>query len=100
MKKQSGSMSHPPDPRDNCLFAALPQEDAARLLPHLEPVQYATDTSGETAPSSGGCPEGGKVSVCPQSPSHAALHANSACRSTCVVLFPGFPITLGARCLR
>ena len=41
MKKQSGGMSHPPDPRDNCLFAALPQEDAARLLPHLEPRTWA-----------------------------------------------------------
>jgi hypothetical protein len=60
MKKQSGSMSHPPDPRDNCLFAALPQEDAARLLPHLEPVQYATDTSGETAPSSGAAQRAGR----------------------------------------
>ena len=93
-------MSQPTGLRDNRLRAVLPQEDTARLLPHLEPVQYATDTSGETAPSSGGCPEGGKVSVCPQSPSHTALHANSTCRSICVVLFPGFPITLGARCPR
>src|SRR5215510_10934591 len=41
MKKKSGGMSQPPEPRDNCLFAALPQEDAARLLPHLEPLTWA-----------------------------------------------------------
>jgi CRP-like cAMP-binding protein len=37
MRKKGRSISQPPDPRDNCLFAALPREDAARLLPHLEP---------------------------------------------------------------
>jgi CRP-like cAMP-binding protein len=41
MKKKSGDMSQPPDPRDNSLLAALPQEDAARLLPHLEPLTWA-----------------------------------------------------------
>jgi len=41
MKKKRGGMSQPPDPRDNSLFAALPQEDAARLLPHLEPRTWA-----------------------------------------------------------
>jgi CRP-like cAMP-binding protein len=41
MKKKGGGMSQPPEPWDNCLFAALPQEDAARLLPHLEPVTWA-----------------------------------------------------------
>ena len=34
-------MSPPSDPRDNALFAALPQEDAARLQPHLEPLTRA-----------------------------------------------------------
>ncbi len=37
-------MSQPPDPRDNSLLAALPQEDAARLLPHLEPVTWSLRT--------------------------------------------------------
>jgi CRP-like cAMP-binding protein len=41
MKKNGRSISQPPHPRDNCLFAALPQEDAARLLPHLEPRTWA-----------------------------------------------------------
>ena len=41
MKNNRGGMSQPPNPRDNCLFAALPQEDAARLLPHLEPLTWA-----------------------------------------------------------
>jgi CRP-like cAMP-binding protein len=41
MRKQARSLSQPPDPQDNCLFAALPQEDAARLLPHLEPLTWA-----------------------------------------------------------
>jgi CRP-like cAMP-binding protein len=41
MRKKGRSISQPPDPRDNCLFAALPQEDAARLLPHLEPRTWA-----------------------------------------------------------
>jgi hypothetical protein len=31
-------MSQLADLRDNCSLAALPQEDMARLLPHLEPV--------------------------------------------------------------
>jgi CRP-like cAMP-binding protein len=34
-------MSQPPAPWDNDLFAALPQEDAARLLPYLEPLTWA-----------------------------------------------------------
>ena len=34
-------MPQPIDPWDNDLFAALPQEDAARLLPHLEPLTWA-----------------------------------------------------------
>ena len=33
MKQKGGGMSQPSDPRDNCLFAALPREDAARLRP-------------------------------------------------------------------
>ena len=37
-------MSQPPDPRDNSRLAALPQEDAARLLPHLEPVTWSLRT--------------------------------------------------------
>src|SRR5215510_15748727 len=41
MRKKGRSISQPPDPRDNCLFAALPQEDAVRLLPHLEPRTWA-----------------------------------------------------------
>ena len=41
MEKKRGGMSQPPDPRDNSLFAALPPEDAARLLPHLEPRTWA-----------------------------------------------------------
>jgi CRP-like cAMP-binding protein len=40
MKKKRGGMSQPLDPRDNSLFAALPPEDAARLLPHLEPLTW------------------------------------------------------------
>ena len=34
MRKKEGGMSPPSDPRDNALFATLPQEDAARLQPH------------------------------------------------------------------
>ncbi len=34
----------PPQPRDNRLFAALPREDAARLLPHLTPVTWTLGT--------------------------------------------------------
>ena len=34
----------PPQPRDNRLFAALPPEDAARLLPHLTPVTWTLGT--------------------------------------------------------
>jgi CRP-like cAMP-binding protein len=34
-------MFQPPDPRDNYLFASLPKEDAARLLPHLTPLTWA-----------------------------------------------------------
>src|SRR5262245_2586002 len=41
MRKKEGSMSQLPDPRDNHLFAALSQEEEARLLPHLEPVTWA-----------------------------------------------------------
>src|SRR5712691_2608716 len=41
MRKKGGGISQPPDPWDNCLFAALPQEDAARLRPHLEPLIWA-----------------------------------------------------------
>src|SRR4029453_1842569 len=41
MRKKEGGLAPPPDPRDNALFAALPQEDAARLLPHLEPRTWA-----------------------------------------------------------
>ena len=41
MRKKEGGMSPPSDPRDNALFAALPQEDAARLQPHLEPRTWA-----------------------------------------------------------
>jgi hypothetical protein len=41
MRKKRGGMSQPHDLWDNCLFAALPQEDAARLLPHLEPLTWA-----------------------------------------------------------
>jgi CRP-like cAMP-binding protein len=41
MRKKEGGMAPPPDPRDNALFAALPQEDAARLHPHLEPRTWA-----------------------------------------------------------
>jgi hypothetical protein len=37
-------MSQPTDLRDNRLLAALPQEDAARLLPHLEPVTWSLRT--------------------------------------------------------
>src|SRR4029450_13668273 len=37
MRKKEGGMAPPPDPRDNGMFAALPREDAASLLPHLEP---------------------------------------------------------------
>ena len=33
-----------PRPQDNRLFAALPPEDAARLLPHLAPVTWALGT--------------------------------------------------------
>jgi len=40
MMKNGRSISQPSDPRDNNLFAALPQEDAARLLPHLEPLTW------------------------------------------------------------
>ena len=43
-------MSQPPDPWDNDLFATLPQEEAARLLPHLEPLTWEggpTTSSGE-----------------------------------------------------
>jgi CRP-like cAMP-binding protein len=40
MRKKEGGMSQPPDPWDNDLFAALPQEDAARLLPYLEPLTW------------------------------------------------------------
>jgi CRP-like cAMP-binding protein len=41
MRKKEEGMSPPSDPRDNALFAALPQEDAARLRPHLEPRTWA-----------------------------------------------------------
>src|SRR4029453_16527734 len=41
MRKKEGGLAPPPDPRDNALFAALPPEDAARLLPHLEPRTWA-----------------------------------------------------------
>jgi CRP-like cAMP-binding protein len=41
MEKKRGGISQPSDPRDNRLFAALPQEDAARLLPHIEPRTWA-----------------------------------------------------------
>ena len=41
MRKKEGGMSPPSDPRDNALFATLPQEDAARLQPHLEPLTWA-----------------------------------------------------------
>src|SRR5438094_1292506 len=34
----------PPQPRDNRLFATLPREDAARLLPHLTPVTWSLGT--------------------------------------------------------
>src|SRR5438132_8155318 len=37
-------MSRPTDLQDNRLLAALPQEDAARLLPHLEPVTWPLRT--------------------------------------------------------
>ena len=37
-------MSQPTDLGDNSLLAALPQEDAARLLPHLEPVTWSLRT--------------------------------------------------------
>ena len=37
-------MSQPTDLRDNRLLAALPQEDIARLLPHLEPVTWSLRT--------------------------------------------------------
>src|SRR5262249_995910 len=37
-------MSWPTDLRDNRLLAALPQEDVARLLPHLEPVTWSLRT--------------------------------------------------------
>src|SRR5262249_15416132 len=41
MRKKEGGMAPPSDPRDNVLFAALPPEDAERLLPHLEPRTWA-----------------------------------------------------------
>ena len=37
-------MSQPTDLRDNRLLAALPQEDTARLVPHLEPVTWSLRT--------------------------------------------------------
>src|SRR5438132_6281806 len=37
-------MSRPTDLQDNRLLAALPPEDAARLLPHLEPVTWPLRT--------------------------------------------------------
>jgi hypothetical protein len=37
-------MSQPTDLGDNSLLAALPQEDAARLSPHLEPVTWSLRT--------------------------------------------------------
>ena len=37
-------MSQPTNLRDNRLLAALPQEDTARLLPHLEPVTWSLRT--------------------------------------------------------
>jgi CRP-like cAMP-binding protein len=40
MRKHRRGLSQPPDPRANGLIAALPQEDAARLLPHLEPLTW------------------------------------------------------------
>jgi len=41
MRKKEWGMSLPSNPRDNELFAALPPEDAERLLPHLEPRTWA-----------------------------------------------------------
>ena len=41
MQQKGEDMAQPSDPRANALFAALPQEDAARLRPHLEPCTWA-----------------------------------------------------------
>jgi hypothetical protein len=37
-------MSQPTALRDNRLLTALPQKNAARLLPHLEPVTWSLRT--------------------------------------------------------
>src|SRR5207249_10975034 len=44
IRKKGFCMSQPIDLRDNRLLAALPQEDAVRLLPHLEPVTWSLRT--------------------------------------------------------
>jgi len=44
MRKKRFCMSRPTDLRENRLLAALPQEDVARLLPHLEPVTWSLRT--------------------------------------------------------
>src|SRR5919201_3108848 len=44
MRKKGVCMSQPTDLRDNRLLAALPREDVARLVPHLEPVTWSLRT--------------------------------------------------------
>jgi hypothetical protein len=44
MRQKGFCISQPTDLLDNRLLAALPQEDTARLLPHLEPVTWSLRT--------------------------------------------------------